>query len=90
VFLSRDETVIVDIRLLLGATLHQVLDPIVLEVIAVRIESLRLCDDLNLLIVVRSSTVGCDDSSLKVGVLEVSARVVLQVGVVLSPLTLFE
>ena len=58
------------------STRHQVIHPIVLERVGVRVESLWLRDHLNFLVVVGSTAVCGDDCPLEVGMLEVSAGVV--------------
>ena len=60
----------------LFATLDQVVHPVVLEGVAVRVKALRLGDQLHLLVVVGCSAVSGNDGPLKVGVLEVGSRVV--------------
>ena len=61
--------------LTLLATLQHLIHPVVLERIRVRIKALWLGNNLNLLVVVRCSTIRANDSLFKVCVLEVSARV---------------
>ena len=62
--------------LTLLATLHQVVHPVVPEVVGAGIEAFRLGDHLYLLVIVRSSSICSNDSPLKVSMLEVGTRVV--------------
>ena len=56
---------------------HKVVDPIVLEVEFVRVEAFRLGDHFYLLVVVRSTSISCNNSSFEVGMHEVCTAVVL-------------
>ena len=60
----------------LPATLHKVVDPVVLEGLRVGVKALRLGDQLDLLVVVWSSAIRRNDCPLEVRVLEVGAGVV--------------
>ena len=71
----------------LGPTLHQIVDPVVLEGIPVGVEALRLGDQLHLLVVVGGTPVSRNHCPLKIGVLEVGARVVNRLGLLTALLT---
>jgi len=60
----------------LRTTAHDLLHPVVLEGVLIGIEAFLLGDHLNFTVVVRRSSIGGNDSSFKVSVLEVSAIVV--------------
>ena len=62
--------------LLLSRIVHQVINPIVLEMILIRIETFRLGDDFNLLVIVRSASVCSNNSPFKVGMHEVRTTIV--------------
>mmetsp|Transcript_2939 Transcript_2939/g.3472 ORF Transcript_2939/g.3472 Transcript_2939/m.3472 type:complete len:224 (-) Transcript_2939:5779-6450(-) len=64
-------------RALLPSASHQVIDPVVLESLRVGVEAFRFGNELHLLIVVGSASIGGDDSPLKVGVLEVRPSLVV-------------
>lgn len=78
--LSSDETLVLG----LVATSHKVLDPVVLKTIAIWIEAIRISDNFYLTVVVWCSTIGGNNSPLKVGMLEVGTIIVLEQGLVLS------
>lgn len=71
----------------LATTLHQIVNPVVFKSVPVRVESLRLGDQLHLLVVVGGAPVRGDNCPLKVGVLEVGARVVNWLGLLTALLT---
>ena len=56
---------------------HEVVDPIVLEVVLVGVETLWFGNNFNFPIIVRCTSIGGNDSSLEVGMHEVSATIVL-------------
>lgn len=60
----------------LPARFHQVVHPIVLEGFRVGIEALRFGNQLDLSVIVGSTSIGCNDCPLKVGVLKVGPRVI--------------
>ena len=72
-------------RLSFPSRAHQVVDPVILEMELMRVEAFRLGYDFDLLVVVRSASIGGDDSPFEVGVHEVGATVVLD-GLLLLPL----
>ena len=53
------------------ATLQKVVDPVVLESVAIGVKSLRLSDQFHFFVVVGSPTIRGNHGSLKVGMLEV-------------------
>ena len=61
---------------LLTTRLHQVIDPIVLEVVRGRVKTIRLRDKLHFLVIVRSPSICSNDSSFEVGMLKVDSRIV--------------
>ena len=56
---------------------HEVVDPIVLEVVLVGVETLWFGNNFNFPIIVRCTSIGGNDSSLEVGMHEVSATIIL-------------
>ena len=61
----------------LGSRIHEVIHPVVLELILVWIKSIGLSDHFDLLVVVRCPAIRSNDCSLKVSVHEVCTTVFL-------------
>lgn len=70
----------------LPTRLHQVIHPIILESIAVGVKSLWFRNQLHFFVVVGSSSIGGNHSSLEIGVLKVGTRVVNLRLLLLGPL----
>ena len=60
----------------LTARLHQVIDPIILEVVRGRVKTIRLRDKFHFLVIVRRPSICSNDSSFEVGMLKVDSRIV--------------
>ena len=59
-------------------TVNEIVDPVILEIKLRWIKPFFLCNNLNFLVVVRSTTISCNNSSFKVCMFKINSWIVLQ------------